>query len=197
MNAEPTNPDKIVRTQPRTSPRTVAVIDIGSTSLRMQVAEIQDDGSIRKLEEFAQAVSLGKDTFISGRIERQTIEDCVHVLRLYRSKLDEYGITGKDQIRVIATSGIKEARNSLAMQDRIYIATGFEIEPFDAAELHRVTFLGIQPFITTQPRLFSGQTVACEVGGGTTELLVLKASDVIYSKTFRLVHYDCEKHSKR
>ncbi len=186
MNAEPTNPDGLGRAQQLNPPRTVAVIDIGSTSLRMQVAEIQDDGSIRKLEEFSQAVSLGKDTFITGRIERQTIEDCVHVLQLYRSKLDEYGITGKEQIRVIATSGIKEAVNSLAMQDRIYIATGFEIEPFDAAELHRVTFLGIQPLITTQPELFSGQSVACEVGGGTTELLVLRKSDVIYSQTFRL-----------
>lgn len=186
MNVEPANSELITRSQPQTPPRTVAVVDIGSTSIRMQVAEIQDDGSIRKLEEFSQAVSLGKDTFISGRIERQTIEDCVHVLKLYRCKLDEYGITGKEQIRVIATSGIKEAGNSLAMQDRIYIATGFEIEPFDAAELHRVTFLGIQPFITAQPQLFSGHTVACEVGGGTTELLVLRKSDVVYSNTFRL-----------
>lgn len=183
MNADSTylKSDRLVN-----QPRQVAVIDIGATSVRMQVAEIQRDGNVRKLESFSQAVSLGKDSFIKGRIEKQTIEDCVHVLGIYRQKLNEYEITSKDQIRVVATSGIKEANNRLAMQDRIYIATGFEIEPFDEAELHRVTFLGVQPFLANHPELFKGGSVTCEVGGGTTELLVMNKSDVIFSTTFRL-----------
>ncbi len=183
MNADSTylKSDRLIN-----QPRQVAVIDIGATSVRMQVAEIQRDGNVRKLESFSQAVSLGKDSFIKGRIEKQTIEDCVHVLGMYRQKLNEYEITSKDQIRVVATSGIKEANNRLAMQDRIYIATGFEIEPFDEAELHRVTFLGVQPFLANHPELFKGGSVTCEVGGGTTELLVLNKSDVIFSTTFRL-----------
>lgn len=43
------------------APRLVAVIDIGSTSLRMQIAEIQSNGEVRKLESFSQAVSLEKN----------------------------------------------------------------------------------------------------------------------------------------
>ena len=183
MNADSTYSSSELK---KNQPRQVAVIDIGATSVRMQVAEIKRDGNVRKLESFSQAVSLGKDSFTKGKIEKQTIEDCVHVLRIYRNKLLEYGITEKDQIRVIATSGIKEASNRLAMQDRIYIATGFEIEPFDEAELHRVTYLGVQPFVANHPNLFSGRTIACEVGGGTTELLVLKSSNVAFSTTFRL-----------
>ena len=167
------------------TPWPVAVIDVGTTSVRMQVAEILPDGSIRRLESFSQAVSLGKDSFISGEIKRETIEDCVHVLSIYRDRLKEYAITDSRQIRVIATSAVKEARNRLAFQDRIYIATGFEVEPLDEAELHRVTYLGIVTLIEAFPQL-AGLTVVCEVGGGTTETLVLKQNDVLFSQTFRL-----------
>ena len=155
MNTDSTY-SKLERGSPE--PRQVAVIDIGATSLRMQIAEIHSGGSVVKLEEFEQAVSLGKDSFINGRIERATIEDCVHVLKIYRSKLNEYGIVDPRQIRVIATSGVKEAGNRLAFQDRVYIATGFEIEPFDEAELHRVTYLGISPYLKQHPEQFQGKT---------------------------------------
>ena len=65
-----------------TEPKMVAVIDIGASSLRMQIAEIRPDGSIRNLESFSQALSLGKDTFSAGTIARETIENCVHVLSI-------------------------------------------------------------------------------------------------------------------
>lgn len=171
----------------RSGPRSVAVIDIGASSLRMQIAEINSDtGEVRNLESFAQAVSVGKDSFIKGFIEKNTIEDCVRVMEIYRSKLNEYQITDPDDIRVIATSGVREAGNRVAFDDRIFVATGFEIEPFDEAELHRVTYLGILPFIERQNELFSGRSIVFETGGGTTELLLLNKSDVLYSRTYRL-----------
>ena len=43
--------------------RTVAVIDIGTSSIRMAIAEIDEEGNIRLLDRLQQAVSLGKDSF--------------------------------------------------------------------------------------------------------------------------------------
>jgi exopolyphosphatase/guanosine-5'-triphosphate,3'-diphosphate pyrophosphatase len=87
---------------------------------------------------------------------------------------------------VIATSGVREAANRVAFNDRIFVATGFEIEPFDEAELHRVTYLGILPFIENQNEYFSGKSLVFEAGGGTTELLLLDQSNVLFSRTYRL-----------
>jgi len=143
----------------KVGPKLVAVIDIGASSVRMQIAEIGAGGSVRNLESFSQALSVGKDSFSRGRISRDTIEKCVHVLSIYRAKLDEYEITNPDNIRVIATSGVNEAGNRLAFLDRIYVATGFEIGPFDEAELHRITYLGLQPFMQSTPRYFEGETL--------------------------------------
>ena len=179
--------DSVYGVKETTGPRMVAVIDIGASSLRMQIAEIlQTTGEIRKLESFSQAVSVGRDSFTTGRIGKATIEDCVRVLQIYRDKLNEYGIVDPLEIRVIATSGVREAANQLAFTDRVFVATGFEIEPFDEAELHRVTYLGILPFLKSHPKYFSNPTIAFEAGGGTSELLFLDGLDVIYSRTYRL-----------
>ena len=179
------HPSKLDRGD-QAAPTQVAVIDIGASSLRMQIAEIKQDHSVVRLESFEQAVSLGKDSFTQRRVEKSTIEDCVHVLMIYRAKLNEYGITDPRHIRVIATSGVKEAQNRLAFQDRIFIATGFEIEPFDEAELHRVTFLGVSPFIKKHPHIFNDLTMVCEVGGGTTEFILMERDQVVFAQTYRL-----------
>lgn len=165
-------------------PRLVAVIDIGSTSLRMQIAEIQPDRSVRRIESFSQAVSLGDDTFVKKYISRETVEDCVKVLSRYREQLNVYGISERQDIRVVATSGLNEASNRLAFRDRIFVATGLDIEPFDEAELHRVTYMGVLPYIVGQPSRFSGQTLVLEVGGGTSEVLLLQELDVLAARTF-------------
>ena len=69
------------------APNIVAVIDIGASSLRMQIAQVNEQGEIEKLESLSQAVSIGKTSFIKGYIDRQTIEDCVRVLFVISSLL--------------------------------------------------------------------------------------------------------------
>jgi len=166
--------------------RQVAVIDIGTSSVRMAVAEINAAGHVRQLETLAQAVNLGKDTFIRSAISKSTIEECVEVLKSYRRILKEYQIENPAQVRVVATSAVREASNRLAFIDRIYIATGFQVEPLDEAEVIRITFLGIQPFLLSDPKLAASRTLVTEVGGGSTELLLMKGADVVYSHTYRL-----------
>jgi exopolyphosphatase / guanosine-5'-triphosphate,3'-diphosphate pyrophosphatase len=171
---------------PAAPARQVAVIDIGTSSIRMAIAEINAQQQVRQLETLAQAVNLGKDAFIRGSISKATIEECVRVLKSYRRILKEYQIENPAQVRVVATSAVREATNRLAFVDRVYIATGFQVEPLDEAEVIRITFLGIQPFLLSDKALANARALVTEVGGGSTELLLVKGSDVVYSHTYRL-----------
>ena len=106
-------------------------------------------------------------------------------LKSYRKILEEYQITHPDNIRVVATSAVREARNRLAFIDRVYIATGMEVEPIDEAEVNRVTYLGVQPYL--QDKSFAdARTIVTEVGGGSTELLLVNHGNVLFADTFRL-----------
>jgi exopolyphosphatase/guanosine-5'-triphosphate,3'-diphosphate pyrophosphatase len=164
----------------------VAVIDIGSTSIRMAIAEIEGQGQIRTLEEVSRAVSLGKDTFTSQEISRESIEECVRILRSYWRLMQEFGITRPEQIRIVATSAVREASNRLAFIDRIYIATGLEIRILDEAEVNRITYMGIQPLLQKNPILASVKTIIVEVGSGSTEILVVSSGNIQFSNTYRL-----------
>ena len=181
-----TSPTETPAAVPIRPVKQAAVIDIGTSSVRMAIAEISATGEVRTLETLTQAVNLGKDAFTRGSITKRTIEDCVGVLRTYRQVLKTYKIDNPDQIRVVATSAVREAANRLAFVDRIYIATGFHVEPIDEAEVNRITYLGIQPFLENDPSLASARAVVVEVGGGSTELLLVKDRDVVYSHTYRL-----------
>lgn len=166
--------------------RTVAVVDVGTSAIRMAVGEIRPDGAVRELETLSQAVALGKDTFTRGDISRSTIEDCVRVLTRYREVLDAYGITRADQLRCVGTSAVREATNKLAFIDRIYIATGMQIEPIDESEVTRVTYLGIQPTFKYEHDLRESRAVIVEVGGGSTEVLVVQNGQVTFSHTYHV-----------
>ena len=166
--------------------RPSAVIDIGATSIRMAIAEIHDGGQIRTLETLAQAVNLGKDSFTQGAISKTTIEECVRVLKSYGQMLKEYQIDSNDRLRVVATSAVREASNRLAFLDRVYIATGLEIEPIDEAEVNRLTYLGVEHLFDTHPALMECQTLVTEVSGGSTETLLVRTRNVVDASTFRM-----------
>ncbi|MGE0375551.1 MAG: HD domain-containing protein [Planctomycetaceae bacterium] len=168
------------------APKPVAVIDVGTSSIRMAIAELHSSGTVRTLETLTQGVSLGKDTFTSGEIARSTIKECVSVLKRYRKTLEEYRIVAADQIRVVATSAVREATNRLAFLDRIYVATGLTVEPIDTAEVHRIAYRSIQPQLRNSRDLMKSRVVITEVGGGSTELLLVENGEVAYSHSYRL-----------
>lgn len=166
--------------------RLAAVIDIGATAIRMEIAEIGGDGTIRTLDALRRGVHLGADTFTRGHIQQTTIRECADVLTGFRRVLDEYGIRSPEQIRAVATSSVREADNRDTFLDRIYIATGINVRAIDEAEENRLTYLAAQTVIENQPELRDGDVLVADVGGGSTEILLVQKGYVSFSNSYRL-----------
>lgn len=168
------------------TPRTAAVIDIGATSIRMAIAEIYPDGQVRTLDTLVQSVDLGREAFENRRISRKCIERSAAVLQRYQRVLKEYGITSSNNVRVVATTAVREATNRLAFSDRIFVATGLNVDSIDEAEVNRITYMGVIPHLQSHPELADGKSLVVEVGGGNTEMLVVRGGNVLNSQSFRL-----------
>lgn len=166
--------------------RPVAVIDIGATAMRLRIAELQPDGGIRSLDQLQQAVRLGKDTFTLGYIKPSTIEECVDILQSFCRVLKEYGITQPDQIRAVATSAVREARNRDAFLDRLYMATQVNIEAIEGPVENRLTYVAVQDVLEKDPLLKSSGAAIAEVGGGSTDLIFVRDGRVSFSGAYRL-----------
>ena len=92
------------------------------------------------------------------------------LLRCLHRVVQSHQIVPAGPATVIATSAVREAANRLSFLDRIYIATGLQIEPIDEAEETRITYLGILPYLRSEPALATGKTIVIEIGGGSTEI---------------------------
>ncbi|HRA88554.1 MAG TPA: exopolyphosphatase [Planctomycetaceae bacterium] len=164
----------------------LAVIELGTSAIRMAIGESQGGSSVNVLEQLVRGISLGKDTFTQGDIHRKTLQEVIKVLKSYRRKLKEYECSDPKHIRIVATSAIREATNRMEVLDRIYTATGLAVELIEDAEIARVTYLGVRPLLQNDPLLADAMTVVAEVGGGNTEVLVLKGKDILHSHPYRL-----------
>jgi len=164
----------------------MAVVELGTSAIRMAIGETDGINGINMLEQLVRGVSLGKDAFTRREIKRDTLQQCIDVLKSYRRKLEEYQCSDPKHIRVVATSAVREASNRMSFLDRIYTSTGFAVEAIDDAEIARVTYLGIRPVLEREPDLRDAMTLLMEVGGGNTEILLLRGKNILHSQSYRL-----------
>jgi len=169
-------------------PQQLAVIDIGSSSVRMELAQMDDCGSIHPIETLSQPISMGSDTFTLGYIQNDTMESCVTVLRGFLKVLNEYQVRDPKKIRAIATSAVRESLNRQAFLDRVFIATGLTVETMDEAEENRFMYHSVYPYFGS-PGFKKSLVLIVEIGAGSTDLLALRNEKVVGSFTYRLGAY--------
>ena len=171
-------PDK---NQPQT--RLVAVLDMGASAIRLVVAELARDGAIRIAEDVSRAVLLGRDTFASGTIKSRTADAALSALDGFRSVIDRYGV---EQIRAVATSAVREARNGDAFLDRIHGRTDIAFEIINEAEESRLAFLAVRHSAGRDDGFDGEWTLLAEVGGGSTSLTLLRRGQPVRSGVYAL-----------
>lgn len=164
-------------------PRQVAAIDVGSTSVRMQVAEIQPDGMIAVLDELVHPVALGNDTFQVGYITAETMRTICQVARNFVTLRDEYKVR---DCRAVATSALREAQNKDLVLDRIRHDSGLEVTILDEVEESRLSYQVLVPFLETHLGDPDAYSLFIDLGGGSTETLLLQGRDLVLSSNRKL-----------
>ena len=144
---------------------------MGASAIRLVVAEVQPRQPVRILEEAIRAVPLGHDAFSTGVIRSDTVDTAVSALEGFQKILDSYGVV---QIRAVATSAVREARNGAMFLDRIRGRTGLAFEVINEAEESRLVYLAVRQRLGGQPAFRGAWTVVLEVGGGSTDLTLLR-----------------------
>ncbi|HUW41435.1 MAG TPA: HD domain-containing protein [Rectinemataceae bacterium] len=154
--------------------RSVAVIEIGSTGIRLVVAEIDSGKGFRVIDRAGKPSRVGRDVFTSGYISREGMRESIAVLAGFRELLRAYGLAPKDA-RVIATSALREAANRDTFVDRVSLQTGFRVIVIEDIEENHLMYLGVQHALQTDRSLLSRfNAMILEVGGGSTEIMLLR-----------------------
>ncbi len=167
-------------------PKIVAVVDIGSTAIRIVIAEIDEKGDWKRLDRATKPVPLGRDVFMSGHLTRETMLQAIRILSGFLEMLSGWHIGPKD-VRVIATSAIREAKNRDTFVDRVFIRTGLRINIIEGVEENHLTYLAVQHAVHDMPGPFTrSSSLIIEVGGGTTEVMLLDRGNMVAAHSFRI-----------
>jgi exopolyphosphatase/guanosine-5'-triphosphate,3'-diphosphate pyrophosphatase len=169
--------------QEPTPAETAAAIDIGATSVRMVIAQITEDGEIEVLEKFVRAMRMGQDTFQRGRLRAQAVRAGIGILRDYRRVLDQYDVK---HVRAVATSSVREASNADTFLDRVFMATGLEVEVIDTSEESRLTVSAVREALQDVTGIRKRNALVADVGGGSTLLTVMEKGEIAASQSLRL-----------
>ena len=164
----------------------VAVVEIGSTGIRLIVAEISSLGQWRVLDRAGKPVALGRDVFNSGQVSRESLMECLLVLKNYREFLGGWGIADKD-VHVIATSALRVARNRDMFVDRVRQETGFHLSIVEGIEENRLMYLAVRFALKNDlPQFWRANSMILEMGGGSTEIMLLRRGRMAAAHSIRL-----------
>ena len=168
------------------STRLVAVLEIGSTGIRLVVAEILSGDQWRILDRAVWPVSLGRDVFTSGELSRKSLLECLVVLQNYRELLAGWGIADSD-IHVIATSALRVARNRDVFTDRVRQETGFNLSVVEGIEETRLMYLAVRFALKHDlPLFWRANSMIIEIGGGSTEIMLLRRGQMVAAHSLKL-----------
>ena len=110
--------------------KAVAVLDIGSSSLRMGIYQ-RGKEEVRRLELLDSPLRLGHEVFASGRISAETVRELCTALKGCSQVMKEYGV---GEYRVLATTALREAENRAYVVDQIKIRNGLTVEVLENGE---------------------------------------------------------------
>ena len=149
---------------------TFAAVDIGSNSVRLKIARLQA-GRLRALHEDREVTRLGEGVFGSGFLTPDSIAETVKVLRRFHRATQQI-VT--DSVRVVATSALRDARNSQAFLEWVRSATGWRVEIISGVEEARLIHLGL----VSRPRADLSPTLMMDLGGGSCELTLSQGGHI-------------------
>jgi exopolyphosphatase / guanosine-5'-triphosphate,3'-diphosphate pyrophosphatase len=144
----------------------VAVIDIGTNSTRLLVADVHD-GVVEELHRRTEVTRLGEGVEASGRLSDAAIARVSDALASYREAID--GLGG-ERVVAVATSAMRDAENGPAFRDEIQRRFDVDARTISGDEEARLTFLG-----ATVGRAAGAETMVIDIGGGSTEYVTGQA----------------------
>ena len=159
-------------------PETIAAVDVGTNSLHLVVARTTDGDRFEVLTREKEMVRLGSGSTDMKELAPEAIDRAVLALARFRKIADSHGAP----LRAVATSAVREAENRKDLLRRARKEAGVEIEVVSGVEEARLIHLGVLQAL----ELYDRRLLLCDIGGGSTELLIGEQGEALASVSFKL-----------
>jgi len=155
----------------------VAALDIGTNSFHLVVAR-PVPGGFEVVTREKDVVRLGHGGGDMKELSDDAMDRGVRTL----TRMATIAASHDADIRAVATSAVREAKNRSDFIKRVRKETGLEIEVISGVEEARLIHLGVLSAIGIHDR----PMFVCDIGGGSTEVVVGLDDEVLFARSFKL-----------
>jgi exopolyphosphatase/guanosine-5'-triphosphate,3'-diphosphate pyrophosphatase len=149
----------------------VAVIDMGTNSTRLLVADVED-GRVSEVARESTVTRLGRGVDTSGQLAMEAIEDVCAAVARYVGIHEELGA---ERVSTLATSAVRDAANREMFIAELRERFAIDARILDGAAEARLTYLG-----ACAEREPDDETLVIDIGGGSTELVLGDGAEVSF-----------------
>jgi exopolyphosphatase / guanosine-5'-triphosphate,3'-diphosphate pyrophosphatase len=155
-----------------------AVIDIGTNSVKLLVADIEGC-CVDPICESAEQTRLGRGFYESRMLQPEAVAATAKAVAAFAAQSHGRGATS---IRVFATSAARDARNPESLLRAVQIASGLSVEIISGEQEAEWTFRGV----STDPNVSDKPLLLLDVGGGSTEFILGQGTHKHFRQSFPL-----------
>jgi exopolyphosphatase / guanosine-5'-triphosphate,3'-diphosphate pyrophosphatase len=163
-----------------------ASIDIGTNTILMLIGEIAENSihspllpKITPIEDFYEVPRLGKNVSVTKKLDHDSIERALVVLRHYKEIAEAYKV---DRVIASATSAVRDAINRKDFIDRARDDVGIEVELISGDLEAEIGFMAATSGASEPDK----PTLVVDIGGGSTELSYGTASKLDLAKSINI-----------
>ena len=148
----------------------VAVIDIGTNSTRLLIAEVdRSRGSVSELLRRSRVTRLGGCLEATGLLSDAAAGRVLETLREYRRAMDDYDVRSN---LAVLTSAVRDAANGEQFAARVRSEFELDAHVLAGEQEAQLTFLGAMSDWANGCAGQTAEVVVIDIGGGSTEFIV-------------------------
>ncbi len=165
---------------------TVAAVDLGSNSFRLQVGRVVDD-QIYPLDSLKAPVRLASGLNADKRLDAVSQQRALDALAVFGERLRGFDPAA---VRVVATNTLRVAKNAAEFIDEAEKVLGFPIEVIAGREEARLIYIGASHSLPAAAH----KRMVVDIGGGSTEFIIGKRHE---PQAMESLYMGCVSYSQR
>jgi exopolyphosphatase / guanosine-5'-triphosphate,3'-diphosphate pyrophosphatase len=159
-------------------PKTLAIMDLGTNTCNLLIASFQDK-SYQILFQGKEVVKLGKNGIDNNMLTEAGLERAIQAIKKHQDRINNYDIS---EIIVLATSAIREAKNSDWFQKELKSSIGLTFRIISGEKEAELIFKGVKLAFGE----IEDHSIILDIGGGSNEFILTEAGEPFWKQSFPL-----------
>lgn len=152
----------------------IAIIDLGSNSLRLVLVDILEGGYFSVVDELKETVRLAQDMELDGFLQPARVAQTIKTLKMFRRLCDANHV---ERIYAYATAAVRKAKNQRGFLDEVQATTGIKLRVLDSGEEAQLVYQGVINSMDIPRGLI------VDIGGGSMQLVYYNRKSLLEHTT--------------